>query len=31
MKDEIQTIAGVGLPAKTVNQYGEKKYIGGQI
>src|SRR5574344_2123087 len=24
MKDEIQTIAGVGLPAKTVNQYGEK-------
>lgn len=24
MKDELQTIAGVGLPAKTVNQYGEK-------
>lgn len=24
MKDELQTVAGVGLPVKTVNQYGEK-------
>lgn len=24
MKEELQTIAGAGLPAKTVNQYGEK-------
>lgn len=24
MKDELQTVAGVSLPAKTVNQYGEK-------
>ncbi len=24
MKDELETIVGVGLPAKTVNQYGDK-------
>lgn len=24
MKDELRTIAGVGVPAQTVTQYGEK-------